>query len=80
MATPQSEWDESQRRRSLKVSASIKRSVSGRMASGDLDALLRARDATATAHDQTGQAGSYGTMAPEVLRSEPYDERADVFR
>jgi serine/threonine protein kinase len=32
-----------------------------------------------TAHDMTGEAGSYSYMAPEVLRGEKYNEKADIF-
>jgi serine/threonine protein kinase len=32
-----------------------------------------------TGHDMTGEAGSYSYMAPEVLRGEKYDEKADIF-
>jgi serine/threonine protein kinase len=35
--------------------------------------------AAAAAADMTGATGSYAYMAPEVLRSEPYDESADIF-
>ncbi|KAG7669254.1 hypothetical protein Ndes2526B_g05554 [Nannochloris sp. 'desiccata'] len=32
-----------------------------------------------TSHDMTGEAGSYSYMAPEVLRGEQYNEKADIF-
>lgn len=32
-----------------------------------------------TANDMTGEAGSYAYMAPEVLRGEHYNEKADIF-
>jgi serine/threonine protein kinase len=72
------------------ASAALSRRLTGAVDEAGAEAVARAggggggaraaRGAAAVAAaDMTGATGSYAYMAPEVLRSEPYDESADIF-
>lgn len=78
------DWTEAQRLRNTSVKKKLEKidtfilqsTASTTFSEGG---ITIASDISTTAADLTGMAGSYSTMAPEVLNNEPYDESADIF-
>jgi serine/threonine protein kinase len=88
LSTPVNQLDAETQQRGAKLDVALKSmSLDGyikgipRQLSRQLTRTLGKQDSVATVtHDLTGEAGSYSYMAPEVLKREQYNEKADIFR
>ncbi|KAL4457677.1 hypothetical protein ABPG75_012542 [Micractinium tetrahymenae] len=83
LSRPPREWSSARRASSRSMEVMLDRVVTHRTASSNSGMLSRESSANTFAdvscRELTGRTGSFGYMAPEVLRSQQYDASCDIF-
>lgn len=73
-------WSDEEKQRSNNVSTALERIDSAAGGLLEMSSIAALASEGCSSLEMTGQTGSWPYMAPEVLRGEKYNEKADIFR